>query len=286
MIGSVASLTNPAALERLHELLMRSRRPLVLTGAGCSTDSGIPDYRDAAGAWKRKPPVTLQDYLKSPLARQRYWARSLAGWPRVAAAAPGEAHRALARLEAAGRLHWLITQNVDGLHQRAGSRRVTDLHGRLDQVQCLECGFLQPRAALQDELVRRNPGWPMGTAQAAPDGDADLEGLDFAAFRVPDCPRCGGLLKPTVVFFGEQVPAARVEQCYARLAEADALLVVGSSLMVWSGYRFVRAACQRGLPVAVINLGRTRADAELTVKVELPCGQALAALAERLVGAA
>lgn len=225
----------------------------------------------------------LQEFLRSPLARQRYWARSLAGWPSIAQAAPGTAHDAIARLEAAGRMHWLITQNVDGLHQRAGNRRVIDLHGRLDTVECLACGFSLAREALQAELVALNPDWPLGPVAAAPDGDADIEGLDFAAFRVPDCPRCGGLLKPAVVFFGEQVPAARVAESFARLDEADALLVVGSSLMVWSGYRFVRAARQKGVPVAAINLGRTRADAELSVKVELPCGEALAALAERLL---
>ncbi|MDE3156242.1 MAG: NAD-dependent protein deacetylase [Acidobacteriota bacterium] len=268
-------------LDALLALVHRSRRLLVLTGAGCSTESGIPDYRDTEGAWKRKQPVQYMDFVRSENVRRRYWARSFAGWQRFSRAEPNTTHLALARLEAAGLVHWLITQNVDGLHQRAGSRRVTDLHGRLDTVQCLGCRATQPRETFQAALDALNPGWRHAAA-AAPDGDADLEGVDFTAFTVPACAACGGILKPAVVFFGESVPPDRVNDSLDRLAEADALLVVGSSLMVRSGYRFAVAAAERGIPIAAVNLGRTRADDLLAVKVEGRCGVILPRLSAAL----
>jgi NAD-dependent SIR2 family protein deacetylase len=184
----------------------------------------------------------------------------------------------LARLERAGHLHQLVTQNVDGLHQKAGSRRVLDLHGRIDRVDCLDCGRRVARDRLQQELLALNPDFSAMTARSAPDADADLEEVDFGAFRVPSCIRCGGLLKPAVVFFGESVRRARLERSLARLRGSEAMLVVGSSLMVYSGYRFARLAHARGLPVAAVNLGRTRADDLLTLKVQAPCGEALAAV--------
>lgn len=266
------------AAASLRDWLGRHQRVFVLTGAGCSTASGIPDYRDANGDWKRTPPITLQALVGSDAAYRRYWARSSVGWPRFLAARPNRAHHALAELERRGRVNLLLTQNVDGLHQRAGQRRVIDLHGRLDTVECLDCGRTLPREDMQAELSVLNPGWSALAAATAPDGDADLGDVDYDSFRVPACHGCGGLLKPAVVFFGEQVPKPRVEAALARLAEADALLVVGSSLMVWSGYRFVRAARAAGQPVAAINLGRTRADAELDLKIEAPCAEALAQL--------
>lgn len=255
-------------------------RLLVLTGAGCSTDSGIPDYRDADGAWKHSRPVMYQDFVGREATRRRYWARSLVGWERIAAAEPNGAHRALARLEGAGIVHHLVTQNVDGLHHRAGSRRVIDLHGRLDVVHCLGCGTSTSRAAFQAEIAARNPDFVgrLGSATTRPDGDVDPGAIDYDAFDVPACSECGGVLKPGVVFFGEGVPPARVEAAFARLAEADALLVVGSSLMVYSGYRFVQAAGRAGQPLAVVNLGRTRADADVTLKIALPCTAVLDAL--------
>lgn len=262
----------------LADFVQHYPRLLVLTGAGCSTGSGIPDYRAADGSWKRQPPVQYGDFVGSERVRRRYWARSLLGWPRLRDAEPNGAHRALAALEQGGWLHHLVTQNVDGLHQRAGQRRVIDLHGRLDTVECLDCGRTLPREDMQAELSVLNPGLSALAAATAPDGDADLGDVDYDSFRVPACHGCGGLLKPAVVFFGEQVPKPRVEAALARLAEADALLVVGSSLMVWSGYRFVRAARAAGQPVAAINLGRTRADAELDLKIEAPCAEALAQL--------
>ena len=267
----------------LHAFARASRRLLVLTGAGCSTESGIPDYRDAAGGWKRGPPMQLREFLADGSARRRYWARSLAGWPVVASARPNDAHHALARLETHGLVRQVITQNVDGLHQRAGSRAVIDLHGRLDEVLCLDCGALVARAQLQSELEALNPPLAGRSATLAPDGDADPGNLDYASFRIPDCRRCGGMLKPAVVFFGESVPRPRVEHALERLEEADALLVAGSSLMVWSGYRFVRRARERGLPIAIVNLGRTRADELADLRVRAHCGEALARLADDLL---
>jgi len=260
---------------RLEDFIAAHRRLFVLTGAGCSTGSGIPDYRDEQGAWKRTPPVTYQAFVGDGITRRRYWARSLVGWPRIAQAQPNAAHRALAALEAQGRCSQLLTQNVDGLHQAAGSRAVIDLHGRLDAVVCLGCGASSSRADVQRRLAEANPAWAGLAAGAAPDGDADLEDRDFATFQVPACDACGGMLKPDVVFFGENVPRARVDAAMAGLAQADAMLVVGSSLMVYSGLRFVHAAVRAQIPVAAVNLGRTRADDLLRFRMAAPCGEAL-----------
>lgn len=261
----------------------RHPRLFVLTGAGVSTESGIPDYRDAQGNWKRPPPVTFQAFMGEEATRKRYWARSMIGWRTMGHAQPGPAHHALAALESQGRVAMLLTQNVDGLHQAAGSRNVIDLHGRIDTVRCMACEHRLPRAEFQAGLLRRNPDWAALDAQAAPDGDADLELRDFSGFDIPPCPVCGGLLKPDVVFFGESVPRHRVDAAYAALEAADAMLVVGSSLMVYSGFRFVQRAAERGLPVAALNLGRTRADALLSLKVEAPIGPTLERLAGLLV---
>lgn len=269
----------------LQDFVERHRRLFVLTGAGCSTDSGIPDYRDLEGGWKRPPPVTFQAFMGDAAVRRRYWARSLLGWPRFGLARPNRSHQALAALERHGRLELLLTQNVDGLHQAAGSREVIDLHGRLDAVRCMDCERRSPREALQARLRAANPGWERLQAGIAPDGDADLDGVDFAAFAVPACEHCGGLLKPDVVFFGENVPRERVARAHAHLERADAVLVVGSSLMVWSGFRFVQAAARAGLPVAALNFGRTRADDLLALKVERPCAEALAFLLEGIARA-
>jgi NAD-dependent SIR2 family protein deacetylase len=276
--------TPDAAASRLADFIARHRRLFLLTGAGCSTGSGIPDYRDLEGGWKRRPPVTLQAFTGEAKTRQRYWARSLVGWRRFGRAQPNGTHAALASLEARGRVEVLLTQNVDGLHQTAGSRNVIDLHGRLDTVRCLACEARTPREAFQRELEALNPDWLAVDALDAPDGDADLEGLDFASFRVPDCVACGGMLKPDVVFFGENVPRDRVERAGAHLANADAMLVVGSSLMVFSGYRFAREAARLGKPIAAVNLGRTRADDLLALKVESDCASALADTLDQLAG--
>jgi len=254
----------------------------VLTGAGCSTESGIPDYRDANGDWKRAAPVTYQAFMGSEATRQRYWARSLIGWRIMGQARPGAAHHALAALEAAGRVRLLLTQNVDGLHSAAGSRATLDLHGRIDTVCCMACGRRSPREKLQMQLLARNLEWAQLSARSAPDGDADLAGRDFSGFAVPACEVCGGVLKPDVVFFGESVPPDRVAAARAALQDSDAMLVAGSSLMVYSGFRFVQAAVAAGIPVAAVNLGRTRADELLALKVEAPVGQALGEVAAQL----
>jgi NAD-dependent SIR2 family protein deacetylase len=216
--------------------------------------------------------------MGAALTRQRYWARGMIGWRRFSQARPNAAHHALARLEARGRTTLLLTQNVDRLHQAAGSARVIDLHGRLDRVRCMRCDHVLPRDLMQNRLSSLNPGWRSLDAAVGPDGDAMLEALDFSTFVVPPCPLCGGILKPDVVFFGENVPRERVAEARAGLEQADAVLVVGSSLMVWSGYRFVQAAAEAGKPIAAINLGRTRADDLLTLKVGAPCAEALAFL--------
>ncbi|QRN55869.1 NAD-dependent protein deacetylase [Dyella caseinilytica] len=264
----------------LREFIERHRRLFVLTGAGCSTDSGIPDYRDADGSWKRSQPVTYQAFMGETLTRQRYWARSLVGWRRFGHAQPNDTHRALARLEQRGNMELLLTQNVDGLHQRAGNTKVLDMHGRLDTVRCMDCEQRSPRHALQQRLLDLNPAWAALDAADAPDGDADLEGHDFSTFVIPPCPQCGGILKPDVVFFGENVPRDRVATAMQALEAADAMLVVGSSLMVFSGYRFAHAAAKAGKSIAAVNLGRTRADPLLNLKIEQPCAQALAFLLE------
>ena len=268
---------------QLVDFVRRRRRLFVLTGAGCSTESGIPDYRDNNGDWKRASPVTYQEFMGSEATRRRYWARSMIGFPVMEGARPGAAHIALAQLEDAGHVGLLLTQNVDGLHSAAGSSKTVDLHGRIDTVRCMGCEARSPRAALQAELLRRNPGWTNFEARIAPDGDADLDGRDFASFDVPACPHCGGVLKPDVVFFGESVPPQRVADARTALAECDAVLVVGSSLMVYSGFRFVQAAAAACKPVAAVNLGRTRADDLLTLKIQEPVGEALAQLAASLL---
>jgi NAD-dependent SIR2 family protein deacetylase len=262
----------------LKEFIDRHPRLFVLTGAGCSTNSGIPDYRDSHGNWKRTPPVTIQSFMGDELTRRRYWARSLVGWRRFGRAQPNDAHHALARLEAQGRCELLLTQNVDRLHQMAGSRQVIDLHGRLDLIRCMGCAAKTQRQVFQQELEQHNDVWLAVDATDAPDGGADLDVEDFSSFIVPSCTSCGGILKPDVVFFGENVPRDIVETARDHLQKSDAMLIVGSSLMVYSGFRFVQMAAERGKPVAAINLGRTRADELLTLKIEDRCEAALSFL--------
>lgn len=270
-----------ASLDDLAHFVRAHPRLLVLTGAGVSTGSGIPDYRDTEGEWKRRAPVTHQDFMGDAAVRRRYWARSLIGWPQMSRARPNPAHEALAQLQSAGRVRRLVTQNVDGLHQRAGSADVLELHGSIHEVGCMDCRARFPREQVQAQLAQANPRFATLQAAQAPDGDADLE-TGFDDFTLPDCPACGGLLKPDVVFYGDGVPRARLDSALDALAQSDALLVVGSSLMVYSGYRFCVKAAEQGKPVAAINLGRTRADAMLAVKLASPCGSALEQLLARL----
>ncbi|MGI8434659.1 MAG: NAD-dependent protein deacetylase [Nocardioidaceae bacterium] len=268
--------TVPEAAEALAGFLRQHRRLFVLTGAGCSTDSGIPDYRDADGSWKRGRPIQFRAFMRDADARARYWARSMVGWRSFGAASSSSSHHALARLEASGQIGLLVTQNVDGLHQGAGSRNVIDLHGRLDRVVCMTCRHRLARDDWQRQLGVSNPSWAVLDAAVAPDGDADLDGQDFGGFVVPGCPHCQGVVKPDVVFFGENVPPWRHTQATAALATSDAMLVVGSSLMVHSGFRYAVAASRLGRPVACLNLGRTRADHLLSLKIDAPAGPTLA----------
>ncbi len=263
-----------AELDGLQRWIAGHRHVFVLTGAGCSTASGIPDYRDERGEWKRRPPVMIQAFRSKEATYRRYWARAYAGWPRFTLAEPGPAHHALAAWERAGTLARLVTQNVDGLHQRAGSRAVIDLHGRLDVVVCLACGERTPRVAVQSAMAAENAGWN-AEPLSAPDGDADIDAIAVESFRAPICERCGGLMKPDVVFFGENVPGERYEDAREALAQAEALLVAGSSLMVYSGFRFVRQAYDLRLPIAIVNRGRTRGDELAQLKVEGDVGTVL-----------
>ena len=279
---SAAAIDATDAIDALAEFVERHRRLFVLTGAGVSVASGIPGYRDLKGDWMRAQPIQWQAFRDSEQARRRYWARSMVGWPMVASAQPNTAHRALARLGTTGRIAQLVTQNVDGLHQRAGSADVVELHGSIDAVICLDCGAQHARAAIQTQLLSDNPALADVSAAVSADGDAHLEWEALDAFPVPSCSSCGGLLKPDVVFFGENVPRERVAAAAQALEEADAMLVVGSSLMVFSGYRFCLWAQRAGTPIAAINIGLTRADALFSLKVEAPCGEALAALAARI----
>ncbi|MEI9936513.1 MAG: NAD-dependent protein deacetylase [Pseudomonadota bacterium] len=259
--------------------LLAAGRVFVLTGAGVSTDSGIPDYRDERGAWKGQEPIQYRDFVASDAVRRRYWARSMLGFPMMARATPNAAHHALAELEARGALSLLVTQNVDGLHRRAGSVELVDLHGRLDQVRCLGCGALTERAALQSELVARNPDFVHASAIVKPDGDAELSEVDYQRFEIAQCSACGGVLKPDVVFFGENVPVERVTRAMAALEQAKLLLIAGTSLMVFSGLRFARAAARLGVPIAIVNRGVTRADELSALKIQGNVGAVLSEVA-------
>jgi NAD-dependent SIR2 family protein deacetylase len=259
---------------------------VLLSGAGLSTESGIPDYRGPTGRARRAEPMTYQTFVAGAAARQRYWARSHVGWRHVARAAPNAGHRAVAGLERRGLVDGIITQNVDGLHQAAGARQVIELHGSLDRVRCLSCGQRTARTELDARLRAANPGWlryVSGEATAInPDGDAVLADPAVERFRVVDCRQCGGLLKPDVVFFGENVPRPRVDDCYALVERARALVVLGSSLTVMSGYRFVRQAAKLQIPVVIMNQGQTRGDAQAIATIDAPLGPALTALVRRL----
>lgn len=265
-------------LPQLQDFVARHPRLMVLTGAGISAASGIGTYRNASGDWQHSKPIQHQEFIHSHPHRQRYWARSAVGWPPVADAQPNAAHKALAELEKRGQVNLLVTQNVDRLHQQAGHRHVIDLHGRLDQVQCLDCGAVESRTSVQKRLLADNPALENTLAALRPDGDANVDAALSHTVECPTCLQCGGVVMPDVVFFGGTVPKQRVSDAMDALDQADALLVVGSSLMVYSGFRFCRAAEKTGKPIAAINMGVTRADDLLSVKVEQDCAQALACL--------
>jgi len=261
-------------------------RVLILSGAGLSTESGIPDYRGPTGLARRAQPMTYQAFTGSAAARRRYWARSYLGWRHIARAAPNDGHRALAEMSRRGLLTGIITQNVDGLHQTAGAFGVTELHGSLHRVICLSCGQRTARAELDQRLAAANPGWEARLAAVGvpprPDGDAVLDDEAAEAFRVVDCSACQGVLKPDVVFFGENVPRPRAEACYAMVERSRALVVLGSSLTVMSGFRYVRHAAGLQRPVVIVNQGKTRGDAYAAAILDAPLGQTLTELVAAL----
>jgi len=261
--------------------IVRRGDVVVLSGAGLSTESGIPDYRGPSGMRRNASPMTYQAFTRDPVARRRYWARSHLGWRSIARAAPNAGHRAIGRLQRQGLLTGIITQNVDGLHQAAGAGAVVELHGGLDRVVCLDCGELTARAELEARLTAANAGYAERETAAGvnPDGDVDLTDEQAAGFVVVDCTGCGGLLKPDVVFFGETVPAPRVQACFDLVERSAALVVLGSSLTVMSGRRFVVRAAKLGLPIAIVNQGPTRSDALATLLLDAPLGQVLSSVA-------
>jgi NAD-dependent SIR2 family protein deacetylase len=262
--------------------LLRGRRAVALTGAGMSTDSGIPDYRGESSRARTRTPIQHRDFLRDAAVRTRYWARSFVGWPRIAGARPNAAHLALADLERRGAVTGVITQNVDRLHQAAGSERVLELHGALARTRCLACGTLEARDELQDRMRTLNAGLDLAGAAAAPDGDAELASELVAGFHVPACRACGGTLKPDVVFFGDNVARPLVDEAFGMVESAEALLVLGTSLTVFSGYRFVRRAAERGIPIAIVNRGETRGDALAAVLVDGRLGDVLTELSLQL----
>lgn len=291
-IGTIApdsAITRPAeAVEALVDFCRGRSSLVVLTGAGISTESGIPDYRGENGSYKQgHKPVQHGEFVGEERSRQRYWARSMLGWHPFTRARPNRGHRALARLEAHGLLSELVTQNVDGLHQRAGSQRVLDLHGRVDLVECLDCGAASSRTHFQQALEARNEHWrDVGVVELRADADAALAGVDYSTFVVPECDECGGMLKPNVVFFGGSVCPSVVQRAYEAVDRCDALLVVGSTCSTYSAFRLVDRAAKTGAPVALLNLGPTRmhkAGTPLAVDAQVPCGLALDTLAHELL---
>jgi NAD-dependent SIR2 family protein deacetylase len=290
LAGPLDAVDPAVAVAALAEVVGQGH-VVVLGGAGLSTESGIPDYRGPTGVAREATPMTYQEFVGSDDARRRYWARSYAGWPVLRRARPNAGHAAVARLEELGLVDAVITQNVDRLHQAAGSRTVIELHGALERVGCLDCSAVVDRAELQDRLARANPAFDVSmftdtdgdTASVRPDGDVALVEEMVRAFRTVGCTACGGdRLKPDVVFFGESVPKDRVADCYARVAAARTLLVLGSSLTVMSGYRFVRHADKHGIGVAIVNQGPTRGDGEATLRIDAPLGEILPAVVETL----
>ncbi|XP_058487893.1 NAD-dependent protein lipoamidase sirtuin-4, mitochondrial [Solea solea] len=273
--------TDAHSLDLLQEFVSRARRLFVITGAGLSTESGIPDYRsEGVGLYARtsRRPMEHAEFVRSAKSRQRYWARNFVGWPQFSSHQPNSAHKVLQQWEERGKLHWLVTQNVDALHSKAGQKRLTELHGCTHRVVCLGCGAISAREELQRRFISLNPEWRAQAGVVAPDGDVFLEDEQVLHFRVPHCDDCGGILKPEVTFFGDSVKKGTVQFVHDRLGESDAVLVVGSSLQVYSGYRFLLAAKDRKIPVAILNIGPTRADHLAELKVSGRCGEVLSVI--------
>ena len=270
--------------KQLAEFIQQYPRLFILSGAGVSTGSGIPAYRDKEGNWQHSAPVQHQKFMREHYARQRYWARSLLGWPLIRDAEPGDAHRSLAQLESMGHVGQLVTQNVDRLHQKAGSERVVDLHGRSDIVRCMACDAQYDRRMVHEYTEQINPQFELQDVEARPDGDAYLETAEFEVFNVPECEQCGGILKPDVVFFGDNVPKEKVFSALDQLEQSDALLTVGSSLMVYSGFRFCKRAKEWDKPICALNLGKTRADDLLSLKLDSAIEDTLKGTVNGLMG--
>lgn len=276
------SMATQSNLNRLIDFVASSQSLLLLSGAGLSTSSGIPAYRDREGVRRGRAPIQGQEFLKSELTRKRYWARSMVGWPALANAEPNAGHKAIADLQVRRKISGVITQNVDGLHSRAGNANVLELHGNIHSVICLNCGSRFSRRLIQFVLEKQNPSFVETTASSAPDGDAYLE-AEFIHFQVPHCLNCEGTLKPDIVFFGDGVPRWRTEEAEAKLLEADGILVIGSSLMVYSGYRLCKIAAQANKLIAAVNLGKTRADELMAIKIEGAAEHFLPLLAQSLL---
>ncbi|XP_024422916.3 NAD-dependent protein lipoamidase sirtuin-4, mitochondrial [Desmodus rotundus] len=269
---------DPEKVKELQRFITLSKRVLVMTGAGISTESGIPDYRsEKVGLYARtdRRPIQHRDFVRSAAVRQRYWARNFVGWPQFSSHQPNPAHWALSNWERRGKLYWLVTQNVDALHTKAGSQRLTELHGCMHRVLCLDCGEQTLRGVLQERFAALNPTWSAEAHGLAPDGDVFLTEEQVRSFQVPSCARCGGHLKPDVVFFGDTVNRDKVDFVHRRVKEADSLLVVGSSLQVYSGYRFILTAREKKLPIAILNIGPTRSDHLACLKLDSRCGELL-----------
>ena len=269
------SIANKNMASTTIQHLTDRRLWLVLTGAGISAASGVPTYRDDQGIWQRKPPVTHQEFMTSHKARQRFWLRNMVGWKFISQAQPNSAHNSLAALERAEAVSGIITQNVDGLHQRAGSCDTIDLHGRVDTIVCMNCGAKIARSALQPWMEAHNPSPAAYSASAAPDGDADIDTLDYSSMQVPSCEICGGVLKPDAVFFGDTIPKLRLADCQRKLESAGGLVVIGSSLSTYSGYRFCLWASRANKPIVIINQGVTRGDPLATAKITDNCASVL-----------
>jgi NAD-dependent SIR2 family protein deacetylase len=268
-------LQKDANVQAIISLLSAHKDWFVLTGAGVSAASGVPTYRNSDGIWQRKPPVTHQEFMAEQSSRRRFWSRNMVGWRFMIDAQPNSAHLALVKLQQLGLVSCLVTQNVDGLHQRAGSKAVIDLHGRVDSVSCMACGHKYSRASLQTWLETQNPEYALLAGGIAPDGDADIDHLDYSEMQVPDCEHCGGILKPDAVFYGDSVPKDRLLLAEQKLRQANGLVVAGSSLMTYSGYRFCLWAQQQGKPIVLLNEGKTRADDIATLKIGGSCAEVL-----------
>lgn len=265
-------------IQRLQKFVNESKRLLVLTGAGISTESGIPDYRsEGVGLYARSTnrPVQYHDFVRHPEIRQRYWARNYVGWPKFGQFLPNRSHFALAQMEKKGKIHWLVTQNVDALHLKSGCQKITELHGSAYRVMCLGCSHTMTRQVMQELIESHNPHWSAHSEEIAPDADVQLTSEQIKGFMVPPCPNCGGLLKPEIIFFGDNVAKPVVEFVHEKIQESDSLLCAGTSLQVYSGYRFVAAAYNQGKTVAILNIGPTRADNLAHIKIDAKCGEVL-----------